>query len=79
MPIGRRPGPDDLERLRQHIGVHHEDGALSSRPVGQRHGLGRGGRLVQQGGAGNRQSPVRSSTTVWKLIKASSRPWLISG
>ena len=24
-------------------------------------------------------SPVRSATTVWKLISASSRPWLISG
>ena len=24
-------------------------------------------------------SPVRSPTTVWKLIRASSRPWLISG
>ncbi len=24
-------------------------------------------------------SPVRSATMVWKLISASSRPWLISG
>ncbi len=24
-------------------------------------------------------SPVRSATVVWKLISASSRPWLISG
>ena len=43
-----------------------------------RHRLGRGGRLVEQRGVGDRQ-PRESQTIVWKLSSASSRPCEISG
>nr|WP_255276475.1 hypothetical protein [Actinomadura madurae] len=52
-----RARPDDLDRLRQRVGVDEERPGLLApgRAVGQGHGLGGGGALVQHGGVRDRQ------------------------
>lgn len=49
-------GLDDRDRLRQGVGVDQEDAVLHLADApGERHGLGRRGALVEQGGAGGGQ------------------------
>ena len=49
------PGGQHGQGLRQAVRVGQEDAAAAGRPPGQRHRLGGRGRLVQQGGPGDRQ------------------------
>ena len=52
-----RAGPDDLDRLRERIGIDQERSRVLALgyPVRERHGLSGGGRLVQHGRVGDRQ------------------------
>ncbi len=50
-----RAGGEHREGLREAVGVGEEDPAAAGRAVGQRHGLGRGGRLVQHRCSGHGQ------------------------
>ena len=55
----QRPGPglQHGQRLRQHLVIDQKGGGLGfAHAHGQRHGLGRGSRLVQHGGVGNRHA-----------------------
>ena len=50
------PGPDHGDGLRQGVGVQQQDRSRLRGPAGQGHGLGHGGRLVQQTRAGDGQT-----------------------
>ena len=74
-------GLQDGEGLRQRVGVDDEDGVRPSPGRPARTSVIASAAAVASSSieAPATSRPVRSATIVWKLISASSRPWLISG
>jgi len=63
------------KRLRMHSRSTKNDFVLPARRVGERHCLGCRGGFVKQRGVGDIEAG-EVADQVWKLNKASSRPWL---